>query len=54
MIFPHFHVFINIHEHANIRYDLHTCVLPMDELYVSKLHIGSLDERTCQIVSLMI
>ena len=37
-----------------IRYYLHTCVLPLDERYVSKPHIGSLDERTCQIVSLMI
>ena len=37
-----------------IRYDLHTCVLPLDERNMSKPHIGSFDERTCQIVSLMI
>ena len=37
-----------------IRYNLHTCVLPLDERNVSKPHIGSLDERTCQIVSLMV
>ena len=37
-----------------IRYNLHTCVLPLDERNVSKPHIGSLDERTCQIVLLMI
>ena len=43
-------IFMNI----QIRYNLHTCVLPLDECNVSKPHIGSLDERTCQIVSLMI
>ena len=43
-------IFMNM----QIRYNLHTCVLPLDERNVSKPHIGSLDERTCQIVSLMI
>ena len=43
-------IFMNL----QIRYNLHTCVLPLDEHNVSKLHIGSLDERTCKIVSLMI
>ena len=37
-----------------IRYNLHTCVLPLDERNVSKPHIGSLDERTFQIVLRMI
>ena len=37
-----------------MRYNLHTCVLPLDDNYVSKPHIGSLNERTCQIVSLVI
>ena len=37
-----------------IRYNLHTCVLPLDERNVSKPHIGSLDKRTCENVSLMI
>ena len=50
MIFPHFHVFI-IFMNMQIRYDLHTCVLPLDERNESKPHIGSCDERTCQIVS---
>ena len=43
-------IFVNI----QIRYNLHTGVLPLDERNVSKPHIGSLDERTCQIVSRMI
>ena len=43
-------IFMNM----QIRYNLHTCVLPLDERNVSKPHIGSLDERTCQSVSLMI
>ena len=43
-------IFMNM----QIRYNLHTCVLPLDERYVSKPPIGSLDERTCQSVSLMI
>ena len=40
-----------------IRYNLHTCVLPLgerSERNVSKPNKGSSDERTCQIVSLMI
>ena len=43
-------IFVNI----QIRYNLHTGVLPLDEPNVSKPHIGSLDERTCQIVSRII
>ena len=43
-------IFINM----QIRYNLHTCVLLLDERNVFKPHIGSLDERTCQIVTLMI
>ena len=43
-------IFMNI----QIRYNLHTCVLPLDEHNVSKPHIGSMDEKTCQIVSRMI
>ena len=43
-------IFMNM----QIRYDLHTCVLPLDERNETKPHIGSFDERTCQNVSLMI
>ena len=43
-------IFMNM----QIRYNLHACALPLDERNVSKPHIGSLDERTCQIVSIMI
>ena len=50
LIFMFSFIFMNM----QIRYNLHTCVLPLDERNVSKPHIGSLDERTCQIVSLMI
>ena len=34
-------IFMNM----QIRYNLHTCVLPLDERNVSKPHIGSLDEK---------
>ena len=47
-------MFSSIFMNMQIRYNLHTCVLPLDEGNVSKPHIGSLDDRTCQIVSLMI
>ena len=40
-------IFMNM----QIRYILHTCVLPLNK---RKPHIGLLDERTCQSVSLMI
>ena len=43
-------IFMNM----QIRYNLHTCLLPLDEHNVSKPHIGSLNGRTCQNVSLMI
>ena len=43
-------IFMNM----QIRYNLHTCVLPLDERNVSKPYIGSMDERACEIVSLMI
>ena len=47
-------IFMNMQIRYNLHYNLHTCVLPLDERNVSKPHIGSLDERTCQVVSLMI
>ena len=54
MIFFLIFMFSLIFLNMQIRYNLHARVLPLDERYMSKPHIGSLDERTCQIVSLMI
>ena len=47
-------MFSLIFMNKKIRYNLHTCVLPLDGRDVSKPHIGSLDDSKCQIVSLMI